>query len=517
MDGAFPEYLKQGELARLIPVCAPNQKERAACSVLLAALRIVHPFARDLFGELKRRVGNWASIEAYTEVVFANQADENARHDGLLILNTRRGEWRALIEAKIGTAKIDPEQIKRYYRLARANQIDAIITISNELSPRPDHIPYDLRREELEPVQLYHWSWPYLGSVAEMLLHDEADFDEEQHFILSEVVRYLARDNELNYSLHMGGDWGQLMQTILADGHVAATDAAVLNSVRCWHQQQANVCIWLGRDTRRQVTTRLSRAHRGNQRSRLTEDAEEFVSDKRLRAVFNVAGLAGPLELSANALVRNLVCRLSVVAPEDRQRYHARVNWLIRQLPIESDEGTLVHISWDNGNKTTVPLTALRSDPHGNREDGALPKVFEVARAFDATGKFSGPQKFVEAVDNAIWDFYDTVARHIQAWHPSSSREHEELIISDEVSTPSEPLLAQPAERRVIQRGEFQWGSFVSFADGSIEIDMGGAKRWFRSFGELERAFKSGYPPANGSSEPDDPPPHPTPPVFPIA
>ena len=156
MSEGLPEFLVQGELARLIPVCASSQRERAACSVLLAALRVVHPFARDLLSEMGKRVGNWASIQAYTEVVFQNQPEERCRPDGLIIFDTVRRQWKALVEAKVGQGRISPEQISRYYRLARANGIDAIITISNELNPRPQHIPYDVPDEVIGNIELYH-------------------------------------------------------------------------------------------------------------------------------------------------------------------------------------------------------------------------------------------------------------------------------------------------------------------------------------------------------------------------
>ena len=135
MSEGIPEFLTQGEVARLIPVGATSQRERAACSVLLAALRVVHPFARDLLREMGKRFGTWASVEAYTEVVFQNQPDGTCRPDGLIIFDTGRRQWKALVEAKVGQGRISPDQLGRYYRLARANGIDAIITISNELNP----------------------------------------------------------------------------------------------------------------------------------------------------------------------------------------------------------------------------------------------------------------------------------------------------------------------------------------------------------------------------------------------
>jgi hypothetical protein len=52
-------------------------------------------------------------------------------------LDTSRRQWKAIVEAKIGSSRINPDQIRRYYRLARANGIDAIITISNELNVKP--------------------------------------------------------------------------------------------------------------------------------------------------------------------------------------------------------------------------------------------------------------------------------------------------------------------------------------------------------------------------------------------
>jgi hypothetical protein len=63
----LPDYLKQGDLARLIPVGSGNQKERAACSVFLSCLGIVQPYARKVLGEIGRRVGNAASIHTYTD------------------------------------------------------------------------------------------------------------------------------------------------------------------------------------------------------------------------------------------------------------------------------------------------------------------------------------------------------------------------------------------------------------------------------------------------------------------
>jgi hypothetical protein len=104
----LPDYLEGGEEARLIPVGASTQRERFACSVLLASLRVVQPFARAFFAQMEFRVGSWSEIFGFTEPVFRNQPDGlSCRPDGLLVLNTGRKEYRLIVETKIGSATLD--------------------------------------------------------------------------------------------------------------------------------------------------------------------------------------------------------------------------------------------------------------------------------------------------------------------------------------------------------------------------------------------------------------------------
>ena len=369
-----------------------------------------------------KRVGNWASIEAYTEVVFRDQPDERCRPDGLIIFDTVRRQWKALVEAKIGQGRISPEQLSRYYRLARANGIDAIITISNELNPRPQHIPYDVPHEVVGNIELYHWSWPHLVMIADMLLAEEEDFDEEQHFILGEVVRYLDSETTDGGFQQMGQGWPHLIQRIFSSGEISGSDAEVIGAVKSWHQEQASICAWLGRELQRQVSLQLSRSHRESQSMRLLEDAEEFVTTKQLRASFYSPALARPIEMIADALRRNVTCRCSIEAPQDRRRYQSRLSWLLEQLPESGIGDTMVHMEWDNGQRTCVALEQLRRDEDEGRVEGALPVAFELSRSFDLAQRFSGPRVFVEEVDAAISSFCDSIARHLRGWQPRPVR-----------------------------------------------------------------------------------------------
>ncbi|HUS95781.1 MAG TPA: AAA domain-containing protein [Hyphomicrobiaceae bacterium] len=59
---------------------------------------------------------------------------------------------------------------------------------------------------------------------------------------------------------------------------------------------------------------------------------------------------------------------------------------------------------------------------------------------------------------------------------------------------PTEPHRSAPSFGQtgtaVIHQGEYQWGSFRAFADGSIEVETHGVRRWYRDFAELERSQK---------------------------
>lgn len=358
----LPDYLEGGEEARLIPVGAATQREGFACSVLLASLRVVQPFARAFFGHMDWRVGSWAKIHGYTEPVFKHQPDGmNCRPDGLLILDTGKKERRVLVETKIGSAKVDTGQLTQCFRLAKANKVDAIVTVSNELSAHPTHLPYELPRA-IRNVPVFHWSWSYLVMMAELLLRDEEDFDEEQDYILREIIRYFDHESAgVSAHTQMCADWPIVVERIQEDARLSVSDMAVLNVVQCWHQQLASVCISRTRQLNSEVTLRLSKSQ-WDQRTRLVEDVSELVARNRLLASFAFPTPAGPIELTADARRRNLTFRLPVGAPLNKQTYRARVRWLLNQLPEDTAFPARLDLIWDRGQRSSAPMSSFRED-----------------------------------------------------------------------------------------------------------------------------------------------------------
>jgi 2-phospho-L-lactate guanylyltransferase (CobY/MobA/RfbA family) len=146
----LPSILEKGERARLFPVLADTSRENRITSILLSVLSQVQPLAQEVLKSTGVRVGKKTIIEAYTEVVLRDQKDIKNRPDGLLIVSTGKTTWRALIESKIGKAKLTVDQVERYLELAKDNEIDAVITISNDFVTRADHSPVAVSKKLLK-------------------------------------------------------------------------------------------------------------------------------------------------------------------------------------------------------------------------------------------------------------------------------------------------------------------------------------------------------------------------------
>jgi hypothetical protein len=514
----LPEFLVGGERARLIPVAPSSQRERQACSVLLAVLSVVYPFARQVFLRMGHRLGRRTWIDAYTEVVFKKQdPDDSAdRPDGLLVTQSSQHAWCAIFEAKVGNARIRPDQIGRYYKIAKADGIDAIITVSSELTSRPEHLPYELPSEVNGGVEIYHWPWPTLSMIASTIVKEATSFDEEQAFILEEALRYLDHQNsETRAPTTMAPSWGNLVQRLRAGAAIRRDDADVIDALRSWHQAQASFCVALTRELGIQFSVRLRRQHRYDQKQLWADDLADFVGNKKLCFELDVPNAAGALSVTVDVLQRNVICSLSVKAPETPKQYLGKINWLLRQLPPESDGTTDIHVVWRHGHRTSRSLMDLRADPDIARLDrqGELPRAFEIVVATDLDRKF-GPQSLPPSVQAALLDFYESVVKHVRAARPSRTSDELEANgkgVGDAWMAPEEPghgterdvpLSESATEPKPKETGDISGRKYVIFDDGSVEIETAGGVKRFASVLEMVTASQRN---ADGHTSPHKP------------
>jgi hypothetical protein len=101
--------------------------------------------------------------------------------------------------------------------------------------------------------------------------------------------------------------------------------------------------------------------------------------------------------------------------------------------------------------------------------------MYESTKARDVKSEGAG----AESADNVRPNFWKSLLGFHPS-QPSGGRGQNEAAADD-------PALAPPVdEPRIIKQGNFDWGSFSAFEDGSIEVERNGVRQWFRTFSELK-------------------------------
>src|SRR5262245_64242133 len=85
------------------------------------------------------------------------------------------------------------------------------------------------------------------------------------------------------------------------------------------------------------------------------------------------------------------------------------------------------------------------------------------------------------SVETARPNFWTSLLRGRHLSQPNATREQNEAADADE------PALSPPVhEPRIIKQGNFDWGSFSAFEDGSIEVERNGVREWFSNFLDMK-------------------------------
>lgn len=421
-----PPFLASGEPARLIPVAADSNKEARAASILLATLAHVPPFAKTMLTPIGKRVGKRAHLDTYTEVVFTETKSDGAgvRPDGLIVLDTGGGrQWRCLVEAKIGKAVIDPEQLLAYLTLARRHDIDAVLTISNEFVALPTHSPVRIPKSASRGVETFHWSWMSLLTHAKLLLDDGGLEDADHQFILGEVVRYYEHPSVTIATFdRMNPEWKELNSKVQAGARLTKTAPEVEASVSAWHQECRDLSLLMSRELRRHIRQHLSRAHAEDPMLRIKDDSERLIAQHELTCSLDVPDAAAPIVVTADMRRRSISVSAILAAPRDKQRASSRINWIARQLAKSDATNVHVRARWPGrAPDTQATLEELREDPGVLESDNRslAPTQFEVLLIVDIAGRFAGSRTFIEHLEQIVPRFYEQVGQHLRAYVPA--------------------------------------------------------------------------------------------------
>lgn len=427
MREAKPEYLSQGKYARLIPTLADSKKEERATSILLAALMSVFEFRKAMLQSINQRVGNRTRLEAWTEVVFRDEQpipkkrNPDDRPDGLVVLDTGRRKWHALIEAKVGNDSVGEDQLLKYIKQAKEHGIDAVITITNQFVALPTHHPVSINKKHLRSVEIFHWSWTYIVTTAQLLLTQDKIESQDQRFILHEVVKYLEDPNSGKAGFtSMNPEWKTVVQSAFNNTKLNKNSEEITNTVSSWHQEQRELCLQMWPLVGEKVDIKLPKTHRDDPKQRIADDCDKLANDHQLSSTITIPYAASDLLVTVDLLKKSITCSMRLEAPKDKKSTSARVNWLTRQLPQDDKSPTIRIKAIRKGQAmdTEKPLEEVRQHPVILEADNTdtQPVAFEVFTSHDLGGKFSGNRVFIEQLEKIVPDFYRYAGQHLKAW-----------------------------------------------------------------------------------------------------
>jgi hypothetical protein len=420
-DKDLPPFLIQGEAARLFPVLSLTSKEGRATSILLAVMQHVPALAQSIFKPFNQRIGQRSRLSCFTEIVFKSSGKAHkARPDGLFELHTGRTSWRCLVEAKIGNALLEADQIEEYRGIAKENQIDALLTISNQFTYKPDVHPVQQVTNSKSKTLVIHWSWLAISTEIDLLLSDEDLNDVEQIMLLKELKRFLSHESTgVKGFDRMPPEWGEINKLVSAGGVLTMKNPLADASVRAWQQEMRDLSLLLTREVKESVTERLPVKWRKQPDERYKAELKRLCDMNELSGELSVPGAASSLEIRADLQRRVIEVGMTVEAPSDKKSNAARLNWLLRQVKNTAPEDMFITSYWPGSSKPSVhSLTALLEEP-SVMEEGKQHLQTHSFRLFlskSLGARFAQQQNFIVDLERAVPDFYARIGQNLKAW-----------------------------------------------------------------------------------------------------
>jgi hypothetical protein len=436
------------EPARLIPVSGisgAEEQERRGASALMAVLSSVREFGKAITNSLGAPAG---TITTFIEVRFP-LGDREVRPDGLIRVSRGNRTWTALVEVKTARNDLQPAQLEAYLDVAREQQFDALVTISNQLVTAPGEHPTPVDKKKLKKVSLHHLSWSQIHTEAVIERVNRSVADPDQAWILAELIRYLEhpRSGAVDFD-DMGPSWVAVRDST-ANRTLRAGDKGAADVVGRFGQLISFAGMRLSRTLGVEVRSALSRSDMKDVGAYTQAGAAKLAETGILQGALRVPNAAAPFTITSDLRSGLITCSIAVDAP-GQGRNATRINWLTRQLSKAPD--ALLVEAWAAWAHTPGPcqtIAKVRSAPDILLDDPKKElKSFTVRlSAVAGTKRGQGRGSFVGSVLALVDSFYESVVQHIKPWTPpapavKTRTESDDSVSGDDVISGELPLKA---------------------------------------------------------------------------
>lgn len=420
----LPSNITSGQQSRLFSSLKLSNKELIATSTILAVFRLVPELLAQLIKDTGVTINDRTVFDTFTEVSVAKpQGNKKDRPDGFIYIKNRN-EWTALVESKVGNNLLQEEQVTRYVEDARANGIGAVITISNEFTPRVEQSPVNLPKRLLNRVKLYHLSWRLILSTATLLKNQNDIRDREKSFVLGELIRFLRDDSvgNKNFSI-MPASWVDVCNESSMGARFRSSDQRISevasSLVEEFSEIALNLTDHLGVDCRAKISNSFNADRSAWQR----HIVKNIIEKKSAMCAYDIPNAANSLVVEIDLAKNIMSVGMEIKVPEDRSTLSGKINFVLRQIKNIDNERSFAKVRWksraaDEYFELNKLEPTLFKDRNLNTTILSITPMMQV----HSSRTFNSRKNFIVELENLVTDFYDTHAQFLKPWVPKAPR-----------------------------------------------------------------------------------------------
>lgn len=431
--GIDPNKGGRGEYARLFPTLSEKGKEGRATSIFLSALARIPELADTLLTPLGRKIGSRSSVRSLIEVEFP-KADTNLRPDGLITVRTGKSDWTCLVESKVA-GTLETKQVESYLRLARSLKLDAVLTISNDIVPRPDIPAVPVNGTLTRSVGLYHYSWMQILSQLQLLASSDRVSDSDHSWVIDELIRFLDHPSTgIQGFTQMPQEWGEIIEAVRGNRSLRRGGDGEASIVAGWMQEERELAMILSNTTRSSVKVDRNRAETAHGSNIAKRHLTTLVDNGFLSSSLSVPDAAAPVVVCLDLNSRSIRYSMEVRAPQDKKRATASINWLLRQLPKECDDRLTIHAIWKgNRQNTYASVDAVRANPENLIPEvkNVIPTRFAVEMTCELGRGFSSRKMVIKGAEDHLIKFYENVGQHLASWTAAAPKARQRTVAEE--------------------------------------------------------------------------------------
>lgn len=413
----FDVELLESKKARLFPI-GNTIDEVQTTSIFLSSLAAVKEYREELFsaiGITKIKNRN-ISLHVFTEIYNDGKTE---RPDGLIVLTSGKNnpviEWICYVEVKVKNNYLDLSQVERYLEHAKNIGIEALITISNEITTTPFDSPLEIKKTK--GIDIFHWSWTYLKVMSTRLLRTNMVTDEDHIYILQELRRYFNAHKNIFNVTNMGIEWRDSVQSIHeTDINKKIPENIINNVVDAYIQEEMDVALQLTDNTPYYVNLLTKKSET---RSEIL--AKELQVSRCMTSEYYVnEDKNNNFKVIVDLTRKNITC--SCIVFIENGKAQAQTSNLLKILEPSSREHITI-TSFYQRNKCSMPiaLPLLFEEKKKqiaystvNKEFGDEIKYFEILMRKEISKDMTASRNFIDQLEKLCDTFLLQVVRYIK-------------------------------------------------------------------------------------------------------